>query len=46
MKCADLLQGIMRTEYEQILTDIRDYLVERKSMFEKTAENKKIFSKK
>ena len=29
MKCADLLQGIMRTEYEQILTDIRDYLVKR-----------------
>jgi hypothetical protein len=27
MKCAELLQGIMRTEYDEILTDIRDYLV-------------------
>jgi hypothetical protein len=29
MKCAELLQGIMRTEYDEILTDIRDYLVKR-----------------
>ena len=27
MKCAELLQGIMRTEYDEILTDIRNYLV-------------------
>lgn len=30
MKCAELLQGIMRTEYEEILADIRDYLVQAK----------------
>lgn len=30
IKCAELLQGIMRTEYDEILTDIRDYLVTEK----------------